>query len=148
MKVPFSTIDWSEPKVHLKGVMPKWVRLSAIAASLLGWLVASGLAWDGLQLAAWTHMAWKNSDRMNAQAAWREAVTGAPCEHCITVREGRKQSQEQAPVGSEKRLVADLELPTFSLPRWILPRETFARPVNATATRRTKEVDVPPPRLV
>lgn len=127
--------------------MPKWVRLSAVTVSLMGWLVASGLAWDGLQLAAWTHMTWKNSAHMTTQSALREALTGAPCEHCVTVREGRKQSQESTPAAKEKRFVTDLELPALGFPRWLLPRETFVRPVNGKAVQRMQEVDLPPPRF-
>lgn len=122
-------------------------RRCAVIAALLGWLVASGLAWDGLQLAAWANMAWSNSATMDGAAALRQAVTGAPCEHCLAIREGRRQTDAGTPASeASKRFAADLAPPGRPFPSLLMPRPTFARPGDLVAETRTREVDVPPPR--
>jgi len=122
-------------------------RFCAVAAALMGWLVASGLAWDGLQLAAWANMAWKNASRMDGVAALRVAVTGAPCGHCLSIREARHQSESQGPVAeSTKRPITELPPPSTPFPAPLLPREAFERPTDRVAASRPGEVAVPPPR--
>jgi len=122
-------------------------RILGVAASLLGWVVASGLAWDGLQLLAWANMARLNSQTMSASAAIREALTGAPCKHCLSVREGRNESAKGAPLPLGSKVVGDLALPelTSGLVH-LLPRQRFDRPANQSASLLAREVPVPPPR--
>ena len=127
--------------------MSRAFRRLAVAAALLGWLVASGLAWDGLQLAAWANMAWRNAARMDGAAALREAVTGAPCRHCLSIREARRQTDAPSPVAdAAKRTVSDLPPPSPPFPALLTPRERFARPDDRRAVARHAEVEVPPPR--
>jgi hypothetical protein len=116
-------------------------------AALMGWLVASGLAWDGLQLAAWAGMAWKNAATMDGGAAIRKAVAGAPCAHCLSIREARRQTDAQSPVAeSTKRVAAEFPPPGTPFPALLAPRERFAIPEDRFAGRRGDEVEVPPPR--
>jgi hypothetical protein len=113
----------------------------------VGWLAASGLAWDGLQLAAWANMAWRNAATMDGATALRQAVTGAPCEHCLTIREARKQADAGAPAAeASKRVASDLAPPGHPFPFLMMPRAAFAHPADLVAETRAREVDVPPPR--
>lgn len=127
--------------------MHRTLRRCAVAAAFLGWMVASGLAWDGLQLAAWADMAWRNSGAMGGGEALRVAVTGEPCKHCLAIREARNQAEGKSPTaGVSKRVATDLVAPSPPFPSLLAPREPFARPADLVADARTREVDVPPPR--
>ena len=127
--------------------MTKALRLTGIAAALSAWLVATGLAWDGLQLAAWVNMARINARTMSAEAAVQTAVTGAPCKHCIAVRAGRADTERSVPASVQiGKSVADLSLPSTTAFAFLALRETWPRPTNTEAPPRTSEVDVPPPR--
>ena len=109
--------------------------------------MASGLGWDGLQLAAWANMAWRNAATMDGATALRQAVAGAPCKHCLSIREARKQADAGAPVAdASKRIASDLVPPGHPFPSLMRPKTAFARPADLVAERRTREVDVPPPR--
>ena len=91
--------------------MDRIVRLTGITFALLGWIVATGLAWDGLQLAAWANMARINAQTMSTESAIRKAITGVPCKHCLVVREARKDSESSTPINSTKqKSVGDLAL--------------------------------------
>lgn len=127
--------------------MSRPARILGVAASLLGWVVATGLAWDGLQLLAWANMARLNSQTMSASAAIQKAVTGAPCEHCLSVRQARSDSAKGIPPVLGSKVVGDLALPelTSGLVH-LLPRQRFERPDNQSASLLAREVPVPPPR--
>ena len=58
--------------------MDRIVRLTGITFALLGWIVATGLAWDGLQLAAWANMARINAQTMSTESAIRKAKREYP----------------------------------------------------------------------
>ena len=110
-------------------------------------MVASGLAWDGLQLAAWANMAFRNAATMDGAEALRKAVTGSPCEHCLTIREARRQSEAQAPSAEpSKRVAGDLAPPANPFPALLAPRTAFDRPVDLVAEVLPRPVAVPPPR--
>jgi len=127
--------------------MSKALRLTGIAAALIAWLVATGLAWDGLQLAAWANMARLNARTMSADAAVRAAVAGAPCKHCLAVREAREASQRSAPTASQPgKSLADLPPPTDRPFAFLAPRAGWTRPANLSAPTLPAEVPVPPPR--
>ena len=127
--------------------MTKTLRLTGIAAALTAWLVATGLAWDGLQLAAWANMARINARTMTTEAAVQAAVTGAPCKHCIAVRAGRADTERSVPASVQLgKSIADLPLPSTTAFAFLAPSETWPRPTNTEAPPRTAEVDVPPPR--
>lgn len=127
--------------------MSRGPRRCAVAAALLGWLVASGLAWDGLQLAAWADMAWRNAATMDRAEALRQAVTGEPCKHCLTLREARRRTEGQSPTDSvSKRGATDLVPPGQPFPSLLMPRAGFGRPTDLVAEVLPREVDVPPPR--
>lgn len=122
-------------------------RILGVAASLAGWLVVSGLAWDGLQLLAWANMARLNTQTMSASAAVREALTGAPCEHCLAVRDARADTTKGLPSAVGAKVIGDLALP--EQPRGLvhlLPRQRFGRPSDESAVPLIAEVPVPPPR--
>lgn len=127
--------------------MSRLTRILGVTASLLGWVVASGLAWDGLQLLAWANMARINSQTMSAAAAVRKAVTGAPCEHCLSVREARDETAKGIPAAVGAKVLGDLALPEAPLGlAFLLPRRRFDRPGCESATTLALEVPVPPPR--
>lgn len=122
-------------------------RILGVTASLLGWVVASGLAWDGFQLLAWANMARLNSQTMSAAAAVRKAVTGAPCEHCLSVRQARDETAKGVPAAVGAKVLGDLALPEAPLGlAFLLPRQRFDRPVCESAPALSSEVPVPPPR--
>jgi hypothetical protein len=128
-------------------MVSRLARILGVAASLLGWVVASGLAWDGLQVLAWANMARLNSQSMSASAAIREALTGAPCKHCLSVREGRSESSKGAPIALGAKVAGDLALPELNLGLvHLLPRQRFEHPANQSASLLAREVPVPPPR--
>ena len=127
--------------------MSRALRLTGIAAALIAWLVATGLAWDGLQLAAWANMARINARSMSTDAAVRAAVTGAPCKHCLAVRAARAETERSAPANTPPgKSVADLPLPPLGAFAFLAPRATWAQPTDRTAPVRADEVPVPPPR--
>lgn len=127
--------------------MHRPARILGVVASLLGWVVASGLAWDGLQLLAWANMARLNSQTMSASAAVRKAVTGAPCEHCLSVREARDETAKGIPATVGAKVLGDLALPEAPLGlAFLLPRQRFNRPSRESAPVLVSEVPVPPPR--
>lgn len=126
--------------------MPRAIRLAGVAAALTAWLAASGLAWDGLQLAAWANMARLNARTMSTDAAIRTAVTGAPCKHCLAVRAARETSDRGAPVSQPGKSVADLPLPADDRFTFLAPRAPWAPPGDLTAPSLPAEVPVPPPR--
>lgn len=127
--------------------MSRLARTLGVAASLLGWVVASGLAWDGLQLLAWAYMARLNSQTMSASAAVRKAVTGAPCEHCLSVRQARDETAKGIPATVGAKVLGDLALPEAPLGlAFLLPRQRFDRPGGEYALALVLEVAVPPPR--
>ena len=127
--------------------MYRLTRILGVAASLIGWGVASGLAWDGFQLLAWANMARLNSQTMSAAAAVRQAVTGAPCEHCLSVRQARDETAKGVPAAVGAKVVGDLALPEPPLDlAFLLPRQRFDRPGCEFAPVRALEVPLPPPR--
>lgn len=127
--------------------MHRTLNRCAVIAAFLGWMVASGLAWDGLQLAAWANMAWRNAATMDAPSALRQAVTGAPCEHCLSIREARRQADAQVPAADKgKRVATDLPPPGIPFPSLLAPRGRFGLPDDLMAEALPRPVDVPPPR--
>lgn len=127
--------------------MSKALRLTGVAAALAAWLVATGLAWDGLQLAAWANMARLNARTMPASTALRTAMTGAPCKHCLAVREAREDSGRSAPAANQPgKSVADLPPPGDQPFAFLAPRAAWAQPTNRSAPTLPSEVPVPPPR--
>lgn len=127
--------------------MSRVLRLTGIAAALIAWLVASGLAWDGLQLAAWANMARLNARTMSAELAVKTAVTSAPCKHCVAVRTAREEAERSAPAaGQPGKSVSDLPPPGGQPFAFLEPRATWEEPTDLTAPTRTAEVPVPPPR--
>lgn len=127
--------------------MPRALRLTGVAAALIAWLVATGLAWDGLQLAAWANMARLNARTMSADAAIRTAVTGAPCKHCLAVREARAAAERGLPAaGQPGKSVADLAPPADTRFAFLAPRAGWAELTDLSAPIRPDEVPVPPPR--
>lgn len=127
--------------------MSKALHLAGVAAALTAWLVATGLAWDGLQLAAWANMARLNVQTMSADVALKTAVTGAPCKHCLAVREAREGAARSAPIANQpSKSVADLPLPTNQLFAFLAPRAAWEQPTNLSAATLSAEVPVPPPR--
>lgn len=127
--------------------MSRPVRILGVAASLLGWVVVSGLLWDGLQLLAWANMARLNSQSMSAAAAVRKAVTGAPCEHCLSVRDARSDAAKGIPALAGAKIIGDLALPEAPLGLvFLLPPQRFPRPACESALVRVAEVPLPPPR--
>ncbi len=127
--------------------MDRAVRLTGITLALLGWIVATGLAWDGLQLAAWANMARVNAQTMSSESAIQKALTGAPCKHCLAVREARKDSEKSSPTNSiTQKSVGDLAL----LQEFIF----LAKPTNKDVFGIMRpnevcvwfEVPVPPPK--
>ena len=127
--------------------MDRAVRLTGITLALLGWMVATGLAWDGLQLVAWANMARVNAQTMSSESAIQKALTGAPCKHCLVVREARKDSEKSSPTNSiTQKSVGDLAL----LQEFIF----LAKPTNKDVFGIMRpnevcvwfEVPVPPPK--
>ena len=129
-----------------KNCVRRTLRLTCVATALAGWMVATGLAWDGLQLAAWAGMAWRNAATMDAAEAVREAIAGAPCRHCLSIREGRKQGEQRSPAEVGKRQLADFDLPQPTSPILHLPRQSCERPVDESGEPRFTEVALPPPK--
>lgn len=128
--------------------MPRACRILGVAAALAAWLVTTGLAWDGLQLAAWANMARLNARTMSADAAVRAAVTGAPCEHCKAVREAREDAERNAPAANQAggKSIADLPPLTCQPFAFLAPRAAWALPTDLSGPRLPIEVPVPPPR--
>lgn len=127
--------------------MPRALRILGVSASLAAWLVSTGLAWDGLQLAAWANMARENARTMSADAAVRAAVTGAPCKHCLAVREARRGAEQAAPAaGLPGKSIADLPAPATTMFAFLAPDQAWPRPAHHVAKRRPQAVAVPPPR--
>lgn len=127
--------------------MDRAVRLTGIALALLGWMVATGLAWDGLQLVAWANMARVNAQTMSSESAIREAITGAPCKHCLVVREARKDSEKSSPTNSiTQKSVGDLAL----LQEFVFLSSSTTKGVFKSVRQNTLcvwfEVPVPPPK--
>jgi hypothetical protein len=122
-------------------------RILGVTASLLGWVVASGLAWDGLQLLAWANMVRLNSQTMTTSAALGKALSGAPCEHCLSVREARDETTKGIPAAVGAKVLGDLALPEAPLGLvFLLPQQRFDRPGCESAPVLSDEVPVPPPR--
>lgn len=127
--------------------MPRACRILGVIASLAAWLVSTGLAWDGLQLAAWANMARENARTMSADAAVRAAVTGAPCKHCLAVREARRGAEQAAPTaGLPGKSIADLPAPADTTFAFLVPDRAWPKLVDHFAARRPQAVAVPPPR--
>lgn len=127
--------------------MSKALRLVGIAATLTAWLVATGLAWDGLQLAAWANMARINARSMSTEAAVQAAVTGAPCKHCLAVRTARTETERSAPTAAQPgKSISDLPPPPCNAFAFLVPCANWTQPTDDTASVRTDEVPVPPPR--
>ena len=127
--------------------MPTACRILGVAASLAAWLVTTGLAWDGLQLAAWAKMAGENARTMPVDAAVRTAVTGAPCKHCRAVRAARQGAEQATPAtGLPGKSIADLPAPADTTFAFLAPDQAWPRPVNHVAMSLPQAVAVPPPR--
>ncbi len=127
--------------------MSRLARILGVTASLLGWVVASGLAWDGLQLLAWANMVRLNSQTMTTSAALGRALSGAPREHCLSVREARDETTKSIPAAVGAKVLGDLALPEAPLGlAFLLPRQRFGRPGCESAPVLFDEVPVPPPR--
>lgn len=127
--------------------MSKALRLTGIAAALMAWLVATGLAWDGLQIAAWANMARLNARSMSTGAAVQAAVTGAPCKHCLAVRAARAETERGAPNSAQPaKSIADLPPPLGDSFAFLSPRTSWTQPADQTAAARNEKVPTPPPR--
>jgi uncharacterized iron-regulated membrane protein len=127
--------------------MDRAVRLIGITLALLGWMVATGLAWDGLQLAAWANMARVNAQTMSSESAIQKAITGAPCKHCLAVREARKDSEKSSPTNSTtQKPVGDLALLQEFIFLTKPTDKTIFQVIRSNAVCVWFKVPVPPPK--
>jgi len=95
-KAPYSsavTYSLSHPRQGRKSTI-SWRRPTAALLLLAGWLVVSGLIWDGLQVMAWGQMLSQNLRSGNWSAAVeRTFAEDGKCHLCQTIDSAREEGE-------------------------------------------------------
>jgi hypothetical protein len=123
-------------------------RIAAISSVVLAWLCANGMAWNALQLVAWSKMFASYSENMPFAQALGEALDPTkPCDMCVGIAKARSETEKKLP-SSELQAAAKLVLIVHAAEPLVFsaPRDEWNEVGSRTGPQRDRPVLRRPPR--